>query len=50
MHIMSLLQKGLRMKWIVQFKENNQQKKKQVCMGNLFQNNCYERLLQNDDV
>jgi hypothetical protein len=46
MHIMPLLQKGLRMKWIVKCKENNQQKRKKMCMGNLFQKNCYKRFLQ----
>jgi len=46
MHIMPVLQKGLRMKWIVKCKENNQQKRKKMCMGNLFQKNCYKRFLQ----
>jgi hypothetical protein len=46
MHIMPLLQKGLRMKWIVQCQENNQRKRKQMCMGNLFQKKCYERFFK----
>ncbi len=50
MHIMPLLQKGLRMKWIVQYKENNQQKRKQMCMGNLFQKIVTKDFFKSDDV